>query len=58
LKSCQEFGKTNNEDSKGLRKLYIGRYSVSKFWGKLFEDEDLKTTKIEEIGPESTRACA
>ena len=39
-------------------RLYIERNSISKFRGKLFEDENLKTTKIEEIGPESTRACA
>jgi len=47
-----------NEDSRGLRRLYIGRNFVSNFRDKLFEDEDLKTTKIEEIGPGSTRTCA
>jgi len=47
-----------NEDSRDLRRLYIGRNFVSKFRCKLFEDENLKTTMIEEIGPESTRACA
>jgi len=41
-----------NEDSKGLGKLYIGRNSISKFRGKLFEEENLKTTKIKEIRPE------
>jgi len=45
-----------NEDSRGLRRLYIGRNLVSKFRGKLFEEENLKTTKIEEFGPRSTRA--
>jgi len=30
-----------NEDSKGLGKLYIGRNSISKFRGKLFEEENL-----------------
>jgi len=47
-----------NEDSKGLMRLYIGRNIVSKFRGKLFENKNLKTTKIEEIGPGSTKACA
>jgi hypothetical protein len=47
-----------NEDSRGLRRLYIGRNFVSKIRGKLVEDENLKTMKIEEIGPGSTRACA
>jgi hypothetical protein len=47
-----------NEDSRGLKRLYIGWNFVSKFRGKLFENEYLKTTKIEEMGPESTRACA
>jgi len=47
-----------NDDSRGLKRLYIGRNSVSKFRGKFFEDEDLKTTMIEEIGPGSTQACA
>jgi len=50
--------KTKNEDSRGLNRLYIGRNSVSEFQGKLFEDEDLKMTKIEEFGPGSTRARA
>jgi len=47
-----------NEDSRGLKRLYIGRNYVSKFRGKLFEDKNLKTTKIEEIWPRSTKACA
>jgi len=36
----------------------MGKNFVSKFRGKLFEDEDLKTTKTEEIGPRSTQAYA
>jgi len=32
-------------------RLYSGRNYVPKFRGKLFEDEDLKTTKIGETGP-------
>jgi len=55
---CQDFGNTKNEDSRGLRRHYKGRNSVSKFRGKLFEDENLKTMKIEEFGLGSTRACA
>jgi hypothetical protein len=51
LKNFQEFGKTKNEDSRDFRRLHIGRNYVPKFRGKLFEDEDLKTTKIGEIGP-------
>jgi len=39
-------------------RLYLGRNSVPKFRGKLFEDEDLKTTKIEEIRPEKQLPCA
>jgi len=38
--------KTKNEDSRGLRRLKRGRKFVPKFWGKLFEDEDLKRPKI------------
>jgi len=47
-----------NEDSKGLKILYIGRNFVSKFRDKLFEDENLKTTKIEEFGSGSIQTCA
>jgi len=47
-----------NEDSRGFRRLYIGRNYVSKFRGKLFEDEELKMMKIEEIGPGSKIKCA
>jgi len=43
-----------NEDSRGLRRLNRGRNSIFKFGGMLFEDEDLKTTKNEEIEHEST----
>jgi hypothetical protein len=57
-KELSRLWEDKNEDSRGLMRLYIGRNSVSKFRGKLFEDEDLKTTKIKEIGLESTRACA
>jgi hypothetical protein len=57
-KELSRLWEDKNEDSRGLMRLYRGRNSVSKFRGKLFEDEDLKTTKIKEIGPESTRACA
>jgi len=32
-------------------KFYIGRNYVPKFRGKLFVDEDLKTPKIKEAGP-------
>jgi len=39
-------------------RLYIGRNSVPKFRGKFFEDEDLKTTKIREIGPKKEQSCA
>ncbi len=39
-------------------RLYIGRNSIPKFRGKLFEYEDLKTTEIGEIGPGSTQECA
>jgi len=51
LKNCQDFGKTRNEDSRGLIRLYIGKNVVPKFREKLLEDEDLKTTKIRETGP-------
>jgi len=47
-----------NKDSRGLRIHYLWRNFVSKFRGKLFEDENLKTTKIEEIGPGSIIKCA
>jgi len=47
-----------NEDSRGLKRLYIGRNYVSKFRGKLFEDKNLKTTKIKEFGLGSTIKCA
>jgi len=57
-KNCQDFGKTNNEGSRGLTRDYIGRNWVSKFRSKLIEDEDIKTTKIEEIEPKSTIECA
>jgi len=40
------FWEDKNEDSRGIRRLYIGRNYVSKFQGKLFEDENLKTKKI------------
>jgi len=46
-----------NEDSRGLKRLYIGRNYVSKFRGKLFEDENLKTTKIEDFGPGRAIKC-
>jgi len=42
MKNFQDFGKTKNEDLRGLMRLYIGRNSVPKFRGKLFDDEDLK----------------
>jgi hypothetical protein len=42
---------TKNEDLRGLMRLYNGRNYVPNFRGKLFEDEDLKTTKIGETGP-------
>jgi len=51
LKNCEDFGKTKNADSSGLKRLYSGKNSVPKFRGKLFEDKDLKTTKIGETGP-------
>ena len=38
-----------NEDSKSLRRVSIRRNYVSKFQTKLFEDKNLKTTKIKEI---------
>jgi len=40
----RRFKETNNEDSRDLKRLTNGRNSVAKSWGKLFEDEDLKTT--------------
>lgn len=52
------FGKTKNEDLTGLMRLYIGMNYVPMFWGKLFEDEDLKMTKIREIGPKNEQPCA
>jgi len=55
---CYDFGKTNNEDSRGLMRLYIARNSISKFRGKLFEDENLKTTRIKDFGPRSIIKCA
>ena len=55
LKNCEDFGKTKNEDSRGLRRLYNERNFVPKFQGKLFENEDIKTTKIEETG--TNRGC-
>ena len=58
LQNCQDHGKTKNEESRSLVRLFIGRNYVSKFRDKLFEDENLKTMKVEEIGPGSTRACA
>jgi len=61
LKNCEVFVKTKNEDSRGRRRLYSGRNSVPKFQGKLFEDEDLKTTKSAKLGPRrqchAPRAC-
>jgi len=51
-KNCEDFGKTKNEDSRGLGRLYCGRNFVPKFRGNLFEYKNLKTTKIEEIEPE------
>jgi hypothetical protein len=57
LKNCQDFGKTKNEDSRGLRRLYIGRNYVPKFQCRLFENEDLKTTTIGEIGPKKLMPC-
>jgi len=58
MKNWQDLGKTKNEDSRGLKRLYIGRNYVPKFQGKLFEDEDLKTTKIKETGPKKLMPCA
>ena len=52
MKNCQDFGKTKNEDSWCLRRIYIGWNYVPKFRGKLFEDEDLKTTENQRLGPE------
>jgi len=49
MKNCEDFGKTKNEDSRGL--IYSGRNSILKLQGKLFEDEDLKATKIGETRP-------
>ncbi|RHN51917.1 hypothetical protein MtrunA17_Chr6g0474481 [Medicago truncatula] len=49
-KICEDFGKTKNEDSRGLRRLYSGRNFVPKFQGNLFEDVDLKRRKIEKTG--------
>ena len=43
--------KTKNEYSRGLRKITNGKNSIPKFWGKLFEDEDLKRRKSENLGP-------
>jgi len=51
MKICENFGKTKNEDSRGIKRLYNGRNSVPKFRGKLFEDEDLKRRKIGETRP-------
>ena len=51
MKICEDFGKTENEDSRGLKRLYSGRNSIPKFRDKLFEDENLKRRKIEETGP-------
>jgi len=58
LKNFQDFGKTKNEDSRGLRRLYTGRNSVPKFRGMLFEDEDLKTTQIGETEPKKEQPYA
>jgi len=33
--------------------LQMGGIVFQKFWGKLFEDEDLKWRKIQELGPEN-----
>jgi len=49
--------KTKNEDSRGLRRLLSGRNFVPKFHGKLFEDKDLKTTKIEKLRPIGDAMC-
>jgi len=50
--------KDKNEDSRILMRLYIRRNFVSMFRGKLFEDENLKMTKIKEFRPGSVIKCA
>jgi len=50
-KNCKD-SRDKNKDSRGLRRLTNGRNYVPKYRGKLFEDEDLKTTQNHRLGPE------
>jgi len=50
-KICEDFGKTRNEDSRGLVRLYSGRNCVSRYRGKLFGGKHLKRRKNVEFGP-------
>jgi len=50
-KICECFGKTKNENSWSLMRLYSERNYVFKLRDKLFEDEDLKWWKIGETEP-------
>ena len=51
LKICEDFGKTKNKDSRGIRRLYSGRNSVTRSQGKLFEEKHLKRWKNRETRP-------
>jgi len=58
LKNCQDLGKTRMKIQEASEDLQTVRNSLPKFWGNLFEDEDLKRQKIEEFGPKKGKACA